>query len=454
MGRALMHRGPGRGAAPCCRVPRTTKAADRGQVFCSISCHPSLLPAKLEIGSSRRRHQIRPAPMDDNVTEEGPDELSTISGAHRSHREYRDGTKQVKPACVCAVWFEPCMEARSERRLPRRARDAHPGVQEHGRKPSRDYQSSPRESPRDGNTGIGIQFKTHPSSGILFVTSILKDGPSQNKGIITGDVVAEVDGIDVLDRAGAAKPWPFEKVSPLIKGTPGSVVSIAFLRPASSEHEEAGQKIPEGQLFRVKIRRQDKRSSAPASPRSTHLPGGGLAGPGVGWSGDTGGGGGAGLASPRAIGRLADDDSDVGRPDVSIEARLQAHARGAVNAAAMARKLMTTGAVRASASSELQSAGLASRTQQQHHSLPASAGPAMRADVGRRAHSEVLAQGGRGVAAGGGGRRIDRNHPVSSAERMLIANEVCPHVYVYPGRTCVGQTGGRFCVCLFCTYSI
>ena len=26
--------------------------------------------------------------------EDGPDELSTISGAHRSHREYRDGTKQ------------------------------------------------------------------------------------------------------------------------------------------------------------------------------------------------------------------------------------------------------------------------------------------------------------------------------------------------------------------------
>ena len=67
--------------------------------------------------------------MDDNGTEEGPDELSTISGAHRSHREYRDGTKQVKPACVCAVWFEPCREARSERRLPQRARDAHPGVQ-------------------------------------------------------------------------------------------------------------------------------------------------------------------------------------------------------------------------------------------------------------------------------------------------------------------------------------
>ena len=77
------------------------------------------------------------------------------------------------------------------------------------------------------------------------MTSILKDGPSQNRGIITGDIVAEVDGVDVLNRNGAEKPWPFEKVSPLIKGAPGSVVTIAFLRP-SSEQDEDDPKIPVG----------------------------------------------------------------------------------------------------------------------------------------------------------------------------------------------------------------
>lgn len=135
------------------------------------------------------------------MEDEGVDELSTISGAHRSHREYREGARQA-PA------------------------------------------SQTGDSPRDGNTGIGIQFKTNPSSGILYVTSILKDGPSQNRGIITGDIVAEVDGVDVLNRGEGQKPWPFEKVSPLIKGVPGSVVTIAFLRPASTDQEDDTAKIP------------------------------------------------------------------------------------------------------------------------------------------------------------------------------------------------------------------
>ena len=137
------------------------------------------------------------------MEEEGVDEISTISGAHRSHREYREGARQ--PAAAGSL---------------------------------------PGDSPRDGNTGIGIQFKTNPSSGILYVTSILKDGPSQNRGIITGDIVAEVDGVDVLNRGEGLKPWPFERVSPLIKGAPGSVVTIAFLRPVSTEQEDDNAKIP------------------------------------------------------------------------------------------------------------------------------------------------------------------------------------------------------------------
>jgi hypothetical protein len=121
---------------------------------------------------------------------------------------------------------------------------------------------SVNDSPRDGNTGVGIQFKTNTSSGILYVTSILKDGPSQNRGIMTGDIVAEVDGVDVLNRGEGEKPWPFERVSPLIKGAPGSVVTIAFLRPSAPPQDEDDPGIPEGQTFQVKIRRQDRRGPA------------------------------------------------------------------------------------------------------------------------------------------------------------------------------------------------
>lgn len=180
------------------------------------------------------------------------------------------------------------------------------------------------------------------------------------------------------------KPWPFEKVSPLIKGAPGSVVSIAFLRPASSEQEDVERKIPEGQLFRVKIRRQDKRlSSSDMSPRAQHLPDGGSAGPHAEWGiepvvvGEKAGR----IPSPPPSARVGDDDSDVGRADLSIEARLRAHARGAVNAAAMARKLMAT-------SGTLKSGGAG-------QGRPASAQvPQKHVEVGRNAYSEGYTQVG------------------------------------------------------------
>ena len=117
---------------------------------------------------------------------------------------------------------------------------ASPPPQESGRQ----LAGSQADSPRDGNTGVGIQFKTNSNSSILYVTSILKDGPSQNRGIMTGDIVAEVDGVDVLNRGEGEKPWPFEKVSPLIKGVPGSVVTIGFLRPSAPPQDEDDHLIP------------------------------------------------------------------------------------------------------------------------------------------------------------------------------------------------------------------
>ena len=96
--------------------------------------------------------------------------------------------------------------------------------------------------------GVAIQFKQHPS-GVLCVNVIKEGGPAWGKGILPGDVIASVDGRDVLQE-------PFEKVSPLIKGPQGSVVSIGFLRPeAESSLEENG--IPVGQHYTVKIRRQE-----------------------------------------------------------------------------------------------------------------------------------------------------------------------------------------------------
>jgi hypothetical protein len=172
---------------------------------------------------------------------------------------------------------------------------------------------------------------------------------------MTGDIVAEVDGVDVLNRGDGEKPWPFERVSPLIKGAPGSVVTIAFLRPSAPPQDEDDPDIPEGQTFQVKIRRQDRRGPASdmgMSPRGSQqaqhppaLPGGSSSGAGAAWHAAIESDRGGRPPTPPYGGRLADDDSDMGRADGSIEARLRAHARGAVNAAAMARKLMTSSGI-------------------------------------------------------------------------------------------------------------
>jgi len=108
----------------------------------------------------------------------------------------------------------------------------------------------------------------------------------------------------------------------------------------------------EGQTFQVKIRRQDKRAPSVdlsgMSPRSQQaqpppaLPGGSSSGAGAAWNAAMEGDRGGRPPTPPYSARQADDDSDMGRADLSIEARLRAHARGAVNAAAMARKLMTS----------------------------------------------------------------------------------------------------------------
>ena len=403
---------------------------------------------------------------------QGLDELSHISGAHRSHREFRDAANRVFCAgrAYAVPFSTPCVPfgelgvCRATHGAPvalltryRCLRANPPQQQESGRQLGSSQAfvggggpgGSVNDSPRDGNTGVGIQFKTNTSSGILYVTSILKDGPSQNRGIMTGDIVAEVDGVDVLNRREGEKPWPFERVSPLIKGAPGSVVTIAFLRPSAPPQDEDDPGIPEGQTFQVKIRRQDRRGPASdfgMSPRGSQqaqpppaLPGGSSSGTGPAWHAAIESDRGDRPPTPPYGGRLADDDSDMGRADVSIEARLRAHARGAVNAAAMARKLMTSsGTLKSSimASSRSSIGGDNGGSAKQHRSLPPSAGAALREDLGlgRRPYSESSAQGGVVAAGGGGGGGGGvgggraggwiKKQPVSAAERVLMAQDL------------------------------
>ena len=54
--------------------------------------------------------------------------------------------------------------------------------------------------------GIGIQFKLHPS-GLLCVNSIKEAGASDGKGILMGDIIAQVKPFPLLDsQFGTAVP--------------------------------------------------------------------------------------------------------------------------------------------------------------------------------------------------------------------------------------------------------
>lgn len=237
--------------------------------------------------------------------------------------------------------------------------------------------------------GIGIQFKLHPS-GLLCVNSIKEGGASHGKGILMGDVIAQVGGIDVLQQ-------PFEIVSSLIKGSENSVVSISFLR-ASEENLEIGnlsrEALLSGTRYYVKLRRSEP----------------------------------VGAPTPRA----------PPAPPIDEHERVALHARDAVSAAQRARFVAAASPMVAHEPPEPPStSGAHGRPgPEAQRSMPASFGSVARMSVGndaRRAVSEALARqkvayGARGGVPGWQGALPGRESrqgplPVSAAERAEMANE-------------------------------
>ena len=77
--------------------------------------------------------------------------------------------------------------------------------------------------------------------------------PHRGKGILVGDIIADVDGADVLRQ-------PFKVVTDLIKGRKGTVVTIGFLRP-KADTRLTPQNVVEGTRFEVKVRREEPGAS-------------------------------------------------------------------------------------------------------------------------------------------------------------------------------------------------
>ena len=75
---------------------------------------------------------------------------------------------------------------------------------------------------KGGSTGgVGVSLVVDPTSGNVVVASVSKDGPAQKGGIVPGDVILEVDGMDM--KAATA-----ELVAAKCRGESGSNVNVSI----------------------------------------------------------------------------------------------------------------------------------------------------------------------------------------------------------------------------------
>lgn len=73
--------------------------------------------------------------------------------------------------------------------------------------------------------GIGLQVDVR--DGALVVVNPVAGGPGERAGILTGDRIAQIDGKTVSG-------WTPEEVQRLLRGAPGSTVTLAIQRPGSA----------------------------------------------------------------------------------------------------------------------------------------------------------------------------------------------------------------------------
>lgn len=82
---------------------------------------------------------------------------------------------------------------------------------------------------RGGSAGIGVSLIVDPSSGQVVVANTVRTGPAAKGGIEAGDVITEVDGMDVTKSATA------ELVAAKCRGEAGTNLNIAVRHGASGK---------------------------------------------------------------------------------------------------------------------------------------------------------------------------------------------------------------------------
>lgn len=70
--------------------------------------------------------------------------------------------------------------------------------------------------------GVGLEILRQ--NGLVTVISTIPGGPSKRMGIRSGDLIVEIDGEDITE-------WDTDQAADLLRGTPGTEVSLSILRP-------------------------------------------------------------------------------------------------------------------------------------------------------------------------------------------------------------------------------
>ena len=92
----------------------------------------------------------------------------------------------------------------------------------------------------NSQAGIGVQLSADPTTGRVIVMNTVPGGPAEKAGILPGDVIYEVDSVDMQ----GATP---EVVGAKCRGEPGSALTMTF--------QHGGDGKPDGKLLKVDLTR-------------------------------------------------------------------------------------------------------------------------------------------------------------------------------------------------------
>ena len=93
---------------------------------------------------------------------------------------------------------------------------------------------------RGDSAGVGVQLSVEPKSGQVVVLNTVPGGPAEKGGVIPGDVIVEVDGMDMATATA-------EVVAAKCRGAIGTNVNLAV------RHSKDGSKTTELTLERAKV---------------------------------------------------------------------------------------------------------------------------------------------------------------------------------------------------------